>query len=408
MKRRRTTWQGAGFPGVDPARRAGLLILAASLTGCASLGASGPSSSAVNAARHSAYDGSAINIVELDDNVNKRLASFQAQNSFAEALGDATPSGVMIGQGDVLDIQIWEAPPAVLFASNLGNLASGGVSGGAQTTIVPQQIVELDGAINIPFVGRVRAAGRSPEMIERDIRQRLEGKANKPQVAVRLIQNDARTATVLGEVTASRRIPLGPKGERLLDALASAGGSRYPVGKTSVQVTRGSRSLAMPLDAVIRHPEQNIRLQAGDLLTVLYQPFSFIALGAVQQSAEVPFEGNGFSLAQALGRIGGLRDDRANIKGVFIFRLEEPAAVAPAVASAARRTAEGRVPVIYRLNLSDAKGFFAAQDFQLRDKDVLYVSSAPGSDLQRFVSTVSALAFSTISIGNLFTSNKAN
>ena len=46
-------------------------------------------------------------------------------------------------------------------------------------------------------------------------------------------------------------------------------------------------------------------LQADDVLTVIHQPYSFIALGAVAQNAEVPFEGSGLSLAQALGRIGG-------------------------------------------------------------------------------------------------------
>ena len=65
--------------------------------------------------------------------------------------------------------------------------------------------------------------------------------------------------------------------------------------------------------------------------------------------------------------------------------------------------AQGRVPVVYRLDLSDASGFFVAQDFAIRDKDLVYVSTAPGADLSRFLTTVSNLAFSVVSVGNAVT-----
>ena len=80
--------------------------------------------------------------------------------------------------------------------------------------------------------------------------------------------------------------------------------------------------------------------------------------------------------------------------------MEQPAALDPAVAKVADKTNLGRVPVIYRLDLADASSFFVAQDFAIHDKDLVYVSSAPGADLQRFLSTVSNLAFSVISVGN--------
>jgi polysaccharide export outer membrane protein len=105
------------------------------------------------------------------------------------------------------------------------------------------------------------------------------------------------------------------------------------------------------------------------------------------------------TLSQALGRVGGIKDDRADIRGVFIFRLEDPAALDPAVAATGRRTPDGRIPVIYRINLSDPSSFFVAQTFPIRNKDVLYVSTAPLSDFQRFVSIVSSLAFTALGLG---------
>ncbi|WP_434782160.1 MAG: hypothetical protein WJ306_07920 [Ferrovum myxofaciens] len=48
------------------------------------------------------------------------------------------------------------------------------------------------------------------------------------------------TATVVGEVSANIRMPLTAQGERLLDALAAAGGAKQPVDKTTLQITRGN------------------------------------------------------------------------------------------------------------------------------------------------------------------------
>jgi polysaccharide export outer membrane protein len=164
----------------------------------------------------------------------------------------------------------------------------------------------------------------------------------------------------------------------------------------------------MPLEKIVEDPRQNVRMVADDIVTVLHQPYSFIALGAVARNAEIPFEGKGISLAQALARTGGLRDDRANIRGIFVFRLESPEALDASRLTDARRTEKGLVPVVYRLDLSDATGFFVTQDFLIHDKDVIYISTAPGADLMRFVSTVSSLAFSALSIGNVISSASNN
>lgn len=385
-----------------------IALLGCALTACTTLGASGPTSQAVQHAQSKSFDGTGILVIELDEASVRRLLDHTALTSFAASLGDSQNPETVIGPGDILEVQVWEAPPAILFGNSSTGYAGGITSAGAQSILLPQQVVDLVGSVNVPFAGRIVVNGLTPVSVEREIVKRLVGRANQPQAVVRLMQNEARTITVLGEVVSSKRVPLGPKGERILDALASAGGPRHPIGKTTLQVTRGQLSQTMPLDSVIRNPDHNIRLQAGDILTVLYQPFSFIALGAVQNSGEVLFEGGGFSLAQAFGRIGGLRDDRADIRGVFVFRLEDPNALEQQLTISARRTSQGRVPVIYRLNMADPASFFIAQDFQLRDKDLVYVSTAPGSDFQRFVSTVSAMAFSTVTIGDALGLGKAN
>ena len=230
--------------------------------------------------------------------------------------------------------------------------------------------------------------------------RRLAGKAHEPQAIVRIARNATANVSVIGEVATSARVPLTPKGERLLDVLAAVGGSRQPVSKTTVQITRGGIVATMPLQQVAQEPKQNIVMQADDVVNVMFQPYSFISLGAVANNAEIPFEGNGITLAQALGRMGGLRDERADVRGVFVFRLESPAALSPELAGSARRTIDGRIPVIYRLDLGNPAGFFMAQSFPILNHDVIYVSNAPLADLQKFVGIVSSMAFSIVGIKN--------
>jgi polysaccharide export outer membrane protein len=382
---------------------AGVMMLL--LAACASVGASGPSTKAINNAGRGSVGTADIKIVDVTDTVAGQVLAVSHSALFSEALGDAPAAGTIIGYGDVLEVTIWEAPPAVLFGSNAtlgatGTTAVVGSAGGtAYKTSVPELTVDDSGQIRIPFAGSIEAAGLTPQQIEREIVRRLSRKAHDPQVAVRLVRNASSNVTVVGEVVSSSRVPLTPRGERLLDVLAAAGGVKQPVGKTTIRVSRGRQVVSVPLERVIDDPAQNIRLRADDVVTALYQPFSFTSLGATGTSAEISFESTGLTLAQALGRVGGLREDRANIRGVFIFRLEDAAALDPGVAATARRTPDGRIPVIYRVDLHNPATLFIAQKFPIRDKDVLYVSNAPLSDLQRFVGLLSSLAFTAIGLG---------
>jgi polysaccharide export outer membrane protein len=216
---------------------------------------------------------------------------------------------------------------------------------------------------------------------------------------VGIVQNASSTVAVLGNIKTNGRVPITPRGERLLDIIAAAGGVSNPVTKTAIEVQRDAKVGYVPLSTLLRDPSQNVRVGPHDVVTVLYQDFSFTALGATSTSGEIPFESTGISLAQALARVGGLKDTRANARGAFVFRFEKPSALDPAVAAVSPRTPDGRIPVIYRVNLRDPASLFAAQDFPMRDKDVIYVSTAPLSDLQNFVSILSSMAFTAIGLG---------
>lgn len=370
--------------------------ISASLAGCGNfITAAGPSTGqVVRAPKNVALSG--IQLIDMTDTVARQVMKARAQSSFAATLGDATPNGMVAGTGDVLEIVIWEAPPAALFGS--GPSADSQFSGmssvsNARPTTLPEQMVGSDGRIAVPFAGSIQAAGLTTQQIGAEIVRRLSGKAHLPQVMVRISRNATALATVVGDVAQSTRLPLTVKGERLLDAIAAAGGVRQPVDKITIQMTRGERVERMPLAKVIADPRQNVMLTAGDVVTALFQPLSFTVLGATGRNEELPMEAQGITLAQALGRIGGLQDQRADARGLFIFRLEDPVALGLQSDTSIPRTPDGKIAVIYRIDLKNPASFFAAQSFPMRDKDVVYVSNAPLADVQKFVGIITSTLF---------------
>jgi len=350
---------------------------------------------------------SGIQVVDVTDEVSRKLLAGQKKNLFSDTLGTETTPSYAIGPGDVLEVSIWEAPPATLF-SGAGSAAPGGIATTRVTTF-PEQMVGQLGAINIPFAGQVRVAGHTPQQVEADITQRLSSKANQPQVLVRVTHNNSSAVTVIGDVTSSLRMPLTARGERLLDALAAAGGLRQlggtgggqvsqSVNRTALQVTRGDQLHTLPLSTVIQDPKQNILLQPGDVVTALFQSLSFTVLGAASKNEEISFEAQGISLAQALARVGGLQDSRSDASGLYIFRLEDPHALAWKTPPA--KTPEGKVPVVYRVNLKDPATFFVAQTFPIQNKDVLYAANASGAELQKFLNLVMSAVYPALSLIN--------
>jgi polysaccharide export outer membrane protein len=381
------------------ARAMSTALAVAALAACAQLPRTGPTNDEIDRSAAPAAD-TVIQIVDVDDRVARRLLAQRSLPLFSDTLPEAAsatpPATAPIGVGDTVEITLWEAPPATLFSPGL--LADPRTVAAAGTTTLPPQLVDHDGFVTVPFAGRVRAAGQTPQSMAADIVARLRGKANQPEALVR-VNRASSTVTVVGEVANSVRMPLTPSGERLLDALAAAGGVRQPVSKMTVQLTRGNQYQSLPLDVVIRDPKQNVRLVPGDVVTAIFQPLSYTALGATGKQEEISFEAQGISLAQALARAGGLIDNRASPQGVFVFRFE-PQGALEWPRRPVRTTPEGLVPVVYRVDMRDPASFFVMQSFGVRNKDVLYVANAPAAELQKFLNLVFSVVFPVANLIN--------
>jgi polysaccharide biosynthesis/export protein len=366
-----------------------MLALCLGLGGCSLLPQGGPMTASIEAApQDPSLHG--IELVKVDYAIASQLRTELEQNEFPSYFRGPEHTDHYVAPGDVLEIFIWEAPPAVLFSSPSG-ISDGTITGSTGMVTLPDQTVDNAGDITVPFAGTIDVAGRTLSQVEALITARLRGKANQPQVLVSLAENNTQDITVVGNVTHSMEVPVTPGGIRLLHAVALAGGVVQPVEQTSIQLSRDGHVATLPLETILNNPDENIPLQAGDVVTAFNEPFSFTVLGASGHNDEISFKENGISLAQAIALAGGVDDSHANPTGVFLFRFVSPNALSWPIPPTA--LVQGKVPTIFQFDLRDPATFFAAQAFPMQDHDLLYVSNAPIVPLQKVLSIVAQIVY---------------
>ncbi|SNB60792.1 polysaccharide export outer membrane protein [Rhodoblastus acidophilus] len=290
------------------------------------------------------------------------------------------PKAFRFGKGDIVSVTIFEAAAGGLFTSNAGVRAGNFIT-------VPNQAVDEKGNITVPYGGEIRAAGRTPSEIQTDITERLKARALEPQVVVALAEQRTGLYSVLGDVRAAGRFPAQPSGERVLDGIARAGGPGSQGYDLWVALERNGRRVSAPFGALMDEPANNIYLQPNDVVFLYSQPQTFLAFGAAGGQGQFKFEAWRVSLAEALAKQGGLNDSLADPAAVFLYR-GEPREVARQLGAEVEKFDGPVIPVIYQLNLRDPSGYFLAQRFPMRNKDVIYSSNAQAVEASKFLSFV--------------------
>ncbi len=370
------------------------------LAGCSSLPNSGPSASDV---RTRQTDGNQIQryiFVDINPTTIEALKR-RGFGSFYSQFGDhkiSTES--VVGVGDGVTVTIWEAGAGGLFSGSASAATTvvNTVSTGANSATLPEQFVGRDGGITVPYAGRIHVVGKTTRDVQRVIEQALEGKAIQPQVLVNVTHPVSSSVVVNGEVVTGAQVPLSVKGYRVLDVLALAAGVKYPVNEDFVELSRGSRTGRIPLITIVNNPRENIYLHPDDAVTLVHDPQTFIAYGALGGVAEIPFQADGINLAQALSKAGGLLDSRSDMRGVFVFRYEPEVVARRLDPNSPAVERERLTPVVYHLDLSDPNGLFMEQRFQIANRDVIYVSNSPSTEYQKVFNVVAG-AFAPVSAG---------
>ena len=372
-----------------------VLSAAAALLGaCSSLPTSGPSNSEVLEQAVSKDNPLGLRIVSLTPAV---VAALRARPERFAGVFDGLRSAQAVdrlGPGDVISVSIYEAGDG-LFNSRRTS-GSETTSAGSSAETLPRLQVDRSGTITVPYAGQVKVSGRTPTEVEHIIEGRLAEKTAQPQVVVSLVTNGSNVVYVSGDVRSSGRIPLTLARERLLDVIALAGGPTHSPQDTQVKVTRQGRVATTSLTRIQTIPEENVPVEPQDRIQVDYLPRSFLSYGATGRVAQVQFDAATVSLAEAVARVGGLDDSRANPEAVFLFRFERPVTLglipngsAPAVSPAVipGTVAQG-IPVIYQVNMRSPQTFFAMQQFPMQDKDLIYIANAPTVQIYKFLQLI--------------------
>ncbi|MEL6641104.1 MAG: polysaccharide biosynthesis/export family protein [Pseudomonadota bacterium] len=313
-------------------------------------------------------------ILTVDDRVNA-IASVAPALGFAASFRNAATLGSdTIAPGDVLGLTIWENVDDGLL-----------VPTGQNATVLEEVQVDGSGFIFVPYAGRIRAAGNTPEAIRRIISNKLADQTPDPQVQVRRIAGDGATVAVAGAVNAQGVYPIERPTRSLAAMLAEAGGVSIRPEIAQVTVVRGSHSGSIWFEDLYDHPGHDIALRSGDRIFVEEDTRTFTALGATGRQNEVQFESQTISAIEAIAQVGGLSSTLADPTGVFVFR-NEPQEIANQLTG--RVDLIGTQRVVYVLDLTKPNGVFFARDFAIRDEDTVYVTEAPYS---QFNKTIAAL-----------------
>lgn len=374
---------------------ASAILLAVSLTGCELLPGQGPT----------AMDIALIEKVQEDPaTLLKEFAIIQLNAEIVHTIGHIPSRSIsaafgrrisgLVGRkleiGDQLNINIWESSADGLFST----------SGRKQTQLKAE--VGQSGNIFIPYIGQLQVRGSSVEQVRSNITLGLVGKAVDPQVQVIITSQNAHKLSIVGDVVKSGRFDVPVNGLKLIDAVALAGGSKLASYETELKVVRGRKSATVRLDDVVQFPKNNIWLKSRDIIQVSHKPRSFSTFGAVKTPKQQKFQTQTISLAEALAQTGGLNDNLADAGGVFLFRFESKARLKNIDAAIPNVHYNSGIPTIYRLNFTHPQAFFIASSLMIKDKDIIYVATAPAVEFKKFVSNiVSPIMGATVSAKSL-------
>ncbi|SOC03002.1 polysaccharide export outer membrane protein [Rhodobacter maris] len=368
-------------------RRALMLGLSVAVLGTASCGLprSGPN-------KREIFSGSVMRqgdafVVSVNDHVARATAvqpalGFSSDFQRAGVIGSDT-----INPGDTLMLTIWENVDNGLLAPQ-----------GASATQLSE--VQVDGAGNIfvPYAGKIKAAGNSPDALRKIITEKLDAQTPDPQVLVTRAAGDGATVSIMGAVGGQGVYAIERPTRTLSAMIARAGGVSIKPEIAKITVKRGGKQGTAWLTDLYKNPRMDIALRPGDVILVEEDTRAFTSLGATGAQARVPFQTQTLSALEAIATVGGLQTNLADPTGVFVLR-NEPAEIASVVLG--RNDLVGDQRMIYVLNLTEPNGMFMARDFVIRDGDTVYVTEAPYVQWQKALSAITGSATSANSLSTL-------
>lgn len=302
--------------------------------------------------------------VQIEKITTSNIASLSAANSKgggATNLPSAGEWNYRVGVGDLLDITVWDHPELTM-------------PNGPQRSAVESGLrVQADGTFFYPFVGQVQARGLAPEKIRQNLTEQLSKFIPDPQIDVRVISYSSQAVSVTGEVQTPNRQNLSSAPLTLLEAIDAAGGAKESADTSAIRIRRGGKSYTVNLRGFLESgiAKNNPTLLAGDVINVprIRRQEAYM-LGKVGNVQRIDLAVEDITLTQAITDSGGLNEDFADARGIFVFR----------------DTKDGIK--VYQLDASNPVAFLLGTKFVLRSNDVVYVTTAPVSKWNKLISSL--------------------
>ena len=315
-------------------------------------------------------------VVSVNDRVTRATAVVEALG-FSSSFQNAAPlTSDTIRPGDTLGLTVWENVDDGLLAGEATN-----------STILEEVQVDSAGYIFVPYAGRLRASGNTPEQLREMITKQLEEQTPDPQVQVRRLAGDGSTVSLVGAIGGQGVYPIERSTRTLATMLANAGGVTIPSEIAQVTVIRGTQTGKIWFQDLFDNPKLDIALRGGDRILVEEDQRSFTTLGATSQQSRVVFQTQDLSALEAIAQVGGLVPTSSDPTGVFVLRNEAPEIAGQVLG---RSDLVGDQRMIYVLDLTQPNGLFMARDFVIRDADTLYVTEAPYAQWTKAISLLAA------------------
>lgn len=280
-----------------------------------------------------------------------------------------------IAPKDILSIIVWDHPELTIPE---GEQRSSGY------------IVDSKGEFFFPYVGQVKAAGRTTQSIRLELTKRLKGSVVDPQVGVKVISYRGKEAYITGAVNKPGAYPLTDIPLTINQALAHAGGLLPNAYKRKIILNSNGTPLTIDLKAVQqgRGKYANYILKHGDILFIPENNKEKVfIMGEVNKPSTLQIGYEGLSLAEALSDSGSINQTTANTSGVFVVRNEK-----------------GSIkPTVYQLSLSSVHHWALAERFPLNSRDVVYVTASDPAKWSRLVNQI--LPFAALTKTSIDTKN---
>jgi len=270
-----------------------------------------------------------------------------------------------VGKGDVLMITVWNHPELTIPAGSQRRAEESG------------NWVHNDGTIFYPYVGKLKVEGLKVTEIRDVLAEKLSKYIESPQVDVTVAAFRSQRVFVTGEVQQPGVVPVTNLPMTLIEAVNKSGGLTENADWNRVILTRNDQDMMFNLRELYQegNTHQNILLKPDDIVHIARNDENKVfVLGEVRRPQTQVMSLNGMSLAEALSNSGGIFETAADPTGIFVIRQAD--------------VSTGRIADLYQLNMKNATALVLAEQFKLKERDIIYVTAAPVARWNRLISQI--------------------